>query len=809
MMGRECFRRSLLVLLLAQGTGALAEVVRVRSGEHSGFSRLVLDLPKGTEWSFGRGTEGYELRVEDPAPVFDIGGVFAKIPRTRLAGVALRDAGAGLLLTVGPDTYAQASETSDGGVIIDIADGPAPIGSPFESPLDPPPVDLAEDRKASRATGIGGQAATLGFRPGPNEGASLPIYWRDVPGAGVTTSTTPVATETPVPAAPDTPAVLPPVISPPPPEPPPVPAPEMLALEEALRLQLSRAAAQGLADLPEPGPDRSVGPKKPAAAGNQPSRRAREAQGNGQTGTGRIAYHAETGMDRDAPANPNAHPLTSEGAPCLAEDALDLRNWGTDERPTDQLARARQGLVGEFDRPDGEAVRRLSRLYLYFGMGAEARQTLAGFNLTADDTGLITDLAQVMDDLPVRSESPLHDMRDCDTPVALWAFLAAPDGLRKHEVEIPPIVRAFSGLPPHLRQLLGRRVSDRLIAMGASAAARAVRNAVARQAEATNRELGMIDAALALDEGGQTGPDLDRLAVGNDDVALRAAMLSLQTRLTKGDPISPEQSEAIAALAFEHRRTKEGRALAALEIATRAATGDFDTAFLRYQEERDAQPDADLQRTLDDLFTTLAEQADAESFLRLFFEKAALGRSLGIEARLQVARRLSDLGFAEEVRELLGYGSAAATDEGALLLARAALDLSDPGAALGLMVGREGTAATAMRAEALAAQGDFSKAAQEFAAAGAPDRAADAAWSGGDLAGAAALSERHAKRLQLLSRPLTTPLNDGRPSLSEGRDSVAESAEFRAALAELLTEPAAKPSSAADAGPASPEAQQN
>lgn len=812
MMGCTALRRCFLVavMLLTQTAGAMAEIVRVRSGEHSGFSRLVLDLPKGTGWKLGRGLDGYELRIDNPDTQIDTANVFAKIPKTRLNRISSTPQRTGLRLAVGPDVHARATETADGGVIIDIVDGPAPKGSPFEAPLDPPPVDQTEDRKTRQAPAVGGQSATLSFRPDPNESASLPIYWRDVPGTEATTATTIATAETPTQAVSASQAVLPPVISPPPREPPPFPAPEMLALEDALRLQLSRAAAQGLAEPAEPGHERAMALQKPpAASDDRPSRGPEEAQGQGKPGADRIAYHAETGMDRDAPVNPNARPLTGKGAPCLPDESLDLKSWGTDERPSDQLASARQGLVGEFDRPDSEAVRRLSRLYLYFGMGAEARQTLAGFSMKADDTELITDLGMVMDDLPVRPESPLHGMRDCETSVALWAFLAAPDDLSGHEVETPPIIRSFSGLPPHLRQLLGRRVSDRLIAMGASDAARAVRNAVARQAETMDRELGLIDAELALSEGGQTGSDLDRLSAGNDDVALRATILSLQTRLANGEPISPGQTEAIAALAFEHRRAKEGRDLAALEIATRAATGDFDTAFLRYEEEREVNPGADLQETLDGLFAGLTDQADTDDFLRLFFEKAALSASLGTGARLQVAQRLSDLGFTEEVRKLVGQDPAAATEQGALLLARAALDLSDPDATLRLMAGLEGDAAAALRAEALAAQGDFSAAAQDFAAAGAPDRAADAAWSAGDLTGAAALSERHAKRLRVLSQPSTAQQIDALPSLSENRERLVESADFRAAFAELLTEPDAEPPDANDTETSSPEAPQN
>ena len=144
-MGRGEVRRGLFILgwLLVQAHATMAEIVQVRSGEHEGFSRLVLDLPQGAEWVMGRGPGGYELRLTDPATTFDLQDVFAKIPRTRLTDVAQQTAGGGLLLAVAPGVHAKASQTAGGDIIIDIADCPAPPDSRFEQPLDHPAVVVA------------------------------------------------------------------------------------------------------------------------------------------------------------------------------------------------------------------------------------------------------------------------------------------------------------------------------------------------------------------------------------------------------------------------------------------------------------------------------------------------------------------------------------------------------------------------------------------------------------------------------------------------------------------------------------------
>lgn len=800
MMALGWVQRGLFILawLLAQTHGTMAEVVQVRSGEHDGFSRLVLDLPQGAEWVMGRVPDGYELRPADPAMSFDLGDIFARIPRTRLTDVVQRKTGPGIVLTVGPEVHAKASQTAEGDVIIDIADGPAPPNSAFETALDPPPVEAAQGEQP-QVPETGSASATLSFRPQTNEAASLPIYWRDVAEA----DTAPPATVAAGGAVKDDRshdqppgmlAILPPVVAPPPPEPPPVPSASMLTLEEELRLQLSRAAAQGLAELPEAGLDHFDQPKAPIAdaGGNQAEQKENPPAATGN-GTADVAYRAQTSMDRDAPQNPNEQPLSGEGTTCLTEDDLDLRNWGTEGNAADQISRARQVLVGEFDRPDSEAVRHLARLYVYFGMGAEARQTLAAFALKAEDTELIADLAQVMDGLPVRNESPLHEIRDCDTPAALWALLAAPEDPRKTDVNTQSIIRTYSGLPPHMRLLLGRRLSDRLIAIGASDAAKAIRNALARRAEDHERELGMIDAKLALAGPGANAVDLALLMAGNDDVALRATVLDLQTRLANGDPVSRDQTEAIAALAFEHRKSETGGPLAALEISAWAASGDFDTAFERYEQERSNHPEADHQDVLDGLFAALSRTAEAESFLSVFFQKIDLTAAVDTETRLQLSTRLADLGFAQEVRLLLVGTPAATTNEGELLLAQAALHLSDPEAALALTEGQTGPKVATVKADALAAQGDFSAAATVYATANVRDRAAEAAWSAGDLSEAAVLSAEHAAMLKILSPPPPLPAEETPPSLSDSRDRLSESADFRAALSGLLGDGAAEP----------------
>lgn len=782
-------------LVLLDGSLSHAEVLKVRSGEHPGFSRLVIDLPQGTGWALGRTADGYDLRLDAFYDTLDTAEIFTRIPRTRLREVVPAVAGPGLSLTVEPDVHIRAAQAEGGRLVLDIADGAAAEDSAFENPLPALPPDgiIGATGEPPAPRRRSGDLATLTFRPTLNADASLPIYWRNRQAApALSPDERPrggAAMAEPAPPQPPAPLL---VIAPPVPQPPPLPGPEVLSVEEELRRQVSRAAAQGLAERPagavtEPASGAAATPAEPQSP---PDARIGPAPEDDP-----IAFHAETSMDRDGRHNPNARAVTGEGGACLTDEDLALRDWATDEAPAAQITAARSGLVGEFDRPDSAAVRRLARLYLHFGMGAEAAQTIAAFNLSAEDTGLALDLARMMDGLPTAMESPLPTMSDCDTAAALWAVLAAPSDLPLHKVNLPAVLRSFSGLPPHLRQHLGRRLSDRLIAMGAAGGAKAVRNAIARRAGEDSRELGLIDAELASHDGQAERllDDLDRLAAGNDAISVHALVLGTRTLLARHEPVTADRIEALAALAFEHRRDATGITLAELEIAARAAGGQFADAFRRLAEEGKARPEWPAGASRDGLFAALARQEDDALFLTTYFAHRAQADEIGAEARIALANRLITLGFADDVRMLLQDNPAAETPEARSLLARAELALGNPAAALDLSEGSDRAGEDTLRADALAATGDHLGAARAYAAAGAPDAAAIAAWNAGDLVLAASLSPERAEMAATLMPPGDATTNGmakgATASLAESRAALTASADYRAGIARLLAGP--------------------
>ncbi|MDR0807837.1 MAG: hypothetical protein LBE86_01690 [Gemmobacter sp.] len=127
---------SVLLLGLCLPSLAGAQTAVVRSGEHDNFSRLVVNLPSPSPWQFGRIADGYELRIDRPDLSFDLGQVFTRIPRTRLAAVAPVPGRSALAISFACACHAVAFEFRPGILVVDLRSGLPDADSAFETPLD-------------------------------------------------------------------------------------------------------------------------------------------------------------------------------------------------------------------------------------------------------------------------------------------------------------------------------------------------------------------------------------------------------------------------------------------------------------------------------------------------------------------------------------------------------------------------------------------------------------------------------------------------------------------------------------------------
>ena len=129
---------------------AQANPLRVQTGEHATFTRVVIGVPRGIDWQLGRRSDGYVLRLPTQDG-FIVDQFFELIPRDRITAVSQVPAEGELLLRVDCICHARAAIYQSDYLVIDIHDGPAPRISPFELTL-PENEPEEPDAEVSRRT---------------------------------------------------------------------------------------------------------------------------------------------------------------------------------------------------------------------------------------------------------------------------------------------------------------------------------------------------------------------------------------------------------------------------------------------------------------------------------------------------------------------------------------------------------------------------------------------------------------------------------------------------------------------------------
>ena len=774
-----------IALALLAGTEAFAETLRLRSGEHDGFSRIVIAGGPASGWTLRRGTDGYVFRSGRDGDVYDLAGVFDLIPRSRIADLRPREDGA-LDIVLGCDCHGTAFATGSGAIAIDIADGPPSGASPFEAP-DQAAVPQAEPAPSGTTEAVPDtvteQQASLVPLPSTAipQDPHLPVYWNGpVPPPLVEPSVEEQTATAPAEAPADSLAEAAAESATP------DRIPEM---RDDLLEQLSRAASQGLITL-DPAPTRPA-PQSPAHEAPQAPEMADPVP---LPEADRAPLHIETSVDRDSGFTVPAHPLTADGGQCPADEIFDVAAWAGEEPPAIQIAALRQGIVGEFDRPDPERVIALAQLYVNLGFGAEASATLDSFGIENETAAWLHSLARIVEQ-PGNAPPSLRGYAGCVGPVALWALLEDGGGLASSLIDIPSVLGSFSSLPLHLRVHLGPALLERLTSIGEVEAARTARAAILRAGLVETPDLGLAEARIALAEGHDTEGtrQLETIAAGNGPAATEALMQAIRLHLDKGGAVPPKLTATTGALAKEFAHDPLGPRLAVLEILGLASTGDFTTAFDEEAYWRNRLSDAQAREVLLGLFAALVGNGDDWTFFAQYFRDRDRLEAAGpdILLRLDLAERLTGAGFDTDAAAVL-TGEAAGTARGRRLLARHALNAGDTDAALGQLAGLNDAAAGRLRGEAMLLRGEAERAATVFKSTGADDGAARAAWLAGDWTSAAAydanglaadLSALGLVRSDTADAETTQPAGE----LETGRNLVTEAARARDALGSLVT----------------------
>lgn len=641
--------RLAFALWLFLGGLASAQIVTVRSGQHDGFARLALTFPEPASWEMGRTADGYGFRARKTGWRYDISTVFDLIPRDRLAAVWVDPQTGVLRLGLGCDCHAIATPFRPGIVVIDILDGAAPAGSPFESAFadagQPMPVLSTQRMLRPKA------------RPAAMVRNEVPVAPPDL------------VLQRQKPAMPS----LPPLAIP-------TPDPRAAEMRQRLLRDLSRSIAAGAvkpaAQLPPQDPQqtspRPVILPLPAST-EDPVQVMVRPPGDGATSA-----------------------LTTSGQACIADSRLNIATWASDADPADQFVKAQSALLGEFDRPDRERLIALVRLNLHFGFGAEARSLVRLWGREDPEAAVLDALGILVDG---GTGAPVFDgMAGCDGAAALWAVLAQSRIPQGTDIDRAAVRAAFSALPLGLRRHLGPAVSERFLAVGDTESARSIRDAIDRAVGPHGDGLTMLEASLDLAEGNPDLAERKLKTVVEDDgaAAARALATLIESRIARGEAPDEAQVVALEAMLHEWQSSPDAGKLRRALAKGQTVIGDADRAFREV-----AGTDLSIYP---DLWPLLTRHAETMEFALLALDPPGNPPSaLPEEVRLGVARRLLDDGFAEGAQR---WVEGLTSEHSALLLARAALDLRDGREALRRLGGQAGAEAGMLRARALAMLGD-------------------------------------------------------------------------------------------------------
>lgn len=632
---------ALLCFCLPEPTQALP--VKIKSGEHDGFTRLVLDFGHSVDWTLARSLDGYVLHLSEAAPSYDLTEAFTLIGKSRLAAIWADPQSGDLSLGIGCACHAIPFEFRPGVIVIDLKNGPPPAGSSFEMSLD----------------GSFAPVLTAAPLPQPQQKPQAPLEygddtynWMDTafPHTKSAQVAEPVQLHTDATAIPD---------------------PSLQPLRRSLLWQLSEGAAKGVVDMvppkrsPQP-PNDQIAPVFSHFGASEP-----------------------TNLNTDHPK------LAAQGQPCIPDEKLDMASWGDSTPISQQMALHRQNLLGEFDKPDPDALTKAVQFQLFIGFGAEARQTMHAFPVDLPDAALFESLSYLLDD-EADPGATFANFSACDGSAALWALLSNPNAQPGDLVSTQAVKLAFSALPPPLRNSLGPRLMERFLARQEPENARAIRDAVLRLPQHDMASMALAQAEMDMHNGDASAAEasISPVLIDPGPQSAHALEAFVEARAAQGLPIKPDVVPALEALKRQTPTGDDTKRLNKALLMAHALSGDFDSAFAATITAPESEPDLwRLLATLapDDALLAHAVTADDQAL-----------PNLDMATSVQIATRLSALGLPVQAERWLNQ----TTSPPSLLSAQLALAQSEPDRSLRLIAGDQSDEAQFVRIAALRALND-------------------------------------------------------------------------------------------------------
>ncbi|WP_417205877.1 hypothetical protein [Antarctobacter sp.] len=732
---------------------APAQTVTVRSGEHGEFTRLVLDVPDGTEWALTPEPDAGRISLSlDKGPYqFEIATVFNRIGTERIASLTPSEDGVGLEIGLGCQCRAEAFVLRDTMLVIDVApsDTPVQLSAPQTARRKPVAVDPALSPWLR-------EFAQIRFAGGPqigpqSAGPNLFPYLAEREQAGLVPSVIDYRDEGPSPSR---------------------------DLGSQLAADLSVAAMQGLLDpsLRAPAAPTAVVASQPDPA--IPTELAVD--------PGTLARRLSAGVSGVDDQTLRKGRISVGGDVCISDQDLALNSWSqADADPNLVLAERRGKVFGEFDRIAPDLLRQYSAALLYYGFGAEAR---AALSLQPDTKApVLVALSYVIDGEPDPSDL-FGGLSACDGAAALWSVLSKPPAPNAPEIARAALLRSFETLPKHLRSYLGPVLVDHLSQSGYTDVARDVLRRLQRMEGQETDSIALGKAQLAMKDGRHDEAEqrLHDLSVAGGPEAARAVAASIDLADATDTLVPTRIVELSDAFATELRNNEDGQKLWKSHVRSLLINGAFDAAFAELEASHGMPPDV-VEFMQQVALKFLVERADDLTFLKLATRSLADGLLPDHAATsVAIAERFLDLGLPDTALEQLDVlASANDLPEARTARAEALLALSRPEEAEIILIGQRGDRVVRLRAEARRQMGDHVFTKSIYESIGDGRAAVDAAWLSGDWKDVAESDTALAPAADLMqSTPAAYDPTD--VSLSAANALSAASAQSRETLRALL-----------------------
>ncbi|WP_372614055.1 hypothetical protein [Aquicoccus sp.] len=657
-MPTVCRKWLFLALLMAfqlAAHGVAAETIRVRGGEHEGFTRLALDLPRSLAWRLVEHETRFDLVFEAPDLTFDLSAARSRLNSDRLGAVeqGQRDG----VLRVGLNCDCAVNAFLFGGTML--------------------VVDVSERRSAS--PDVAGERERADF---------LTTFWIDNAVLRANHATKPAMA---------------------PPADPPQEAGDDKKPKSAPRRRIPQVASASPTIMPHATAEQpDTDAKEQDALHDLVTTALQDADGEGLQG---VNLAIRNGADQPEPRDRLAAMAATRDETCLVEKDLDIADWAPEGHFPSAIGRLRSELYGEFDRSRREIALELAKVYIFFGFGAEAMLVLEEF---VNDAGHLVAIASLIESGTVPGQNMFADALSCDNEAALWSMLSHEAGAIGTGVDPSAVLTAFDRLPSTLRTHLAGDLSERFRSLDMPQDAKEVLRLAARSGAAADPNAKLASALIRDDENraGDAYETLTELTEQNHETSPRAMIELISRKMREDGSIDYDTAQMARILQKEYSKSELSAELRFSTVVALTLSDAFSESLDALARLR-ADVDGDAFRQVQDfLHDRMARKASDPVFL-----SAALAltpdtlNELVPETVFGIADRLVALGFPDSALDLLGPAFRGHDMQAARLLrARAQIDLGNPDMATAELSGLEGAHADRLRARLSESRRDFEQA---------------------------------------------------------------------------------------------------